>query len=257
MKKRIIIVLITLLIVSGITTFILYNYTEIFGKKLLPLKISTLTIYYTPGLDLETAEKFNTEKEKTIEIQELKLSQDKIKKMQPELNKVKKIKEEKNITEKIYAKLVINKNVNLLIGNKANYLIDGNKTIKISLPTKLFNDIYEQIEKNNKKVLTKIEVKEAILKNTQATIKISNDKNIKLLNKHLNYYPINLETDYKTYNDGYKFELTINSNITLFLYDNKIAYMIDKRKEEEKKNYIIIPDDVYIIAQKLYEASKE
>ena len=248
MKKRIIIVLITLLIVSGITTFILYNYTEIFGKKLLPLKISTLTIYYTPGLDLETAE--------TIEIQELKLSQDKIKKMQPELNKVKKIKEEKNITEKIYAKLVINKNVNLLIGNKANYLIDGNKTIKISLPTKLFNDIYEQIEKNNKKVLTKIEVKEAILKNTQATIKISNDKNIKLLNKHLNY-PINLETDYKTYNDGYKFELTINSNITLFLYDNKIAYMIDKRKEEEKKNYIIIPDDVYIIAQKLYEASKE
>ena len=258
MKKRIVIItIISILIIMGITSVLLYNYTELFGKKLLSLKINSITIQYIPEIDLKSVETINKETQSTLEVQEIKLSKEEIKNLQKEFNKIKKIKKEK-ISDEIYVEILIDKKSTLFIGNKKSYIKENNSISKISIPTNLFNKIYNIIEKNNKKIQKRIELKEAIIKNDQATITISNENNKKTLKEKLIYYPINLDIDYNTYQNGYKYELIINNNIEIYLYEGyegKIAYIIDKSEEETKNYYAIFPKNTYTTIQKIYETS--
>ncbi|MBP5679164.1 MAG: hypothetical protein J6X28_05020 [Bacilli bacterium] len=257
MKKKIIVmVILIILILLGVGGFLLYRYTEVFGKKLIPLKMNSIVIQYAPGMELDQANKMNEGEKPVIEIQEMTLKGAEKKEVQKALSKIQKDKGSKEIFQDQY-EVIINKKITLQVGNGVGYLQEGKKKTKVMIPDSTLETLNEIVGQNKKKVLKDIAFEKAQLKIEGASITVQNKDNIQLLKEALTYYPLTIESDYATYDEGYKAEVILDGTTHIYLYSNKIGYLITKDGETEIKTYVIFINDLYDFIQSIYKVSTE
>ena len=254
-KKIILIIVVVVLILLGVGGYCLYQFTEVFGKKLIPIKINSLIIDYVPGYDFNEANSFNQEENQKIEIQKISLKGEELKIIQKEL---KKIQESSASKKDFYYKyeITINKKVTLQVGNDSNgYLLEGKKKTQVSIPKTTLQKIDAIVEENNEKVISTLSSESFQIKMDGASISLKNPDNIKYIKNSLDYYPITVEHDYHTFQDGYRVELLLDNNIKVYLYDSKIGYILQKDGETDKSTFVIFTDDLYDLVQKIYNVS--
>ena len=253
MKKKIIFIIIGLLIVIGIAVcFCLYQFTEVFGKKIIPVKIDTITLRYTPGYDLATAESLNTEEVPFIEVQEIKITGNDLKNIKKALRKVKKATSSKSEAIVVNYELIINNNVKLEVGENLGFIKKGKKNTEVTIPTQLLEEIQRIVEKNNKKVLKVINSGAVTAKLEGASISIKNENNLKYINDILEYYTVTITEDYKKYDNGYKIELILDNDCHVYIY-SKVGYI----KQKEESGYVVFTKDLYQLIEDIYNKSVE
>lgn len=252
MKKKIFIgIIIAIMILMGGAFFYLYQYTEVFGDKLIPVNINKVSIYYVPGYSLDEANLLNIEKE-VVKKQEIKLSSEERKEIIKYFRKIKgKEKQSKKNNKKLY-EININNTI-LEISEKDGLVTRKNKKNAVKISQDLYNYIEELINKDQQELVKKYEFEEASFLYNKTTINIKN--NVKLIKDQLVFYPIEIEEDYNNYNNGYEMSLTIDQKLHVYLYNNKIAYIVDQRGETEDKYYAICVNRLYEILYKIYEKS--
>jgi len=245
MKKLIPIIILLLLIIGGAVGFYLYQYTEVFGKKIIPIKYKTATLNYVPGFNLDKAVEMNKEKE-VVTIQTIKKKD--LDEVLKELKKVKKSESKKEVVTNYQInidKVVIN------IGEKYGTVTNGKKVTKIKVTDALINRIQEVTENNNDGIIKELTTEAVKVKLDGASITIKNEDNLKYIKNDLYYYPIQLDADYKVYDEGYKAELQLDNNIKIYLYSNNIGYVVNG----EEKTYGIFQDDLLDLVNQIYEIS--
>ena len=249
MKKGIIFTIIIVLLL-GIGIFLLYQFTEVFGEKLVPIKIEQMTIDYVPGYSLEETKTLNQKKE-VVKVQTISISGKDFKKMKSEMHFFTK----KNFTKKQFGghqiDLHINKDVTIQVGNGYGYVIKKGKKTKIKIPNRTMNVIHQIIRKDQKKRVQSIETESVTVKLEGASITIKNAENLGNIQKYLSYYPILLEDDYKTFDNGYLAELILDKNQKVYLYSSKLGYIINGEEQE----YGIFQEDLYNLVKKIYDYS--
>ena len=249
MKKVIIIVLLVIVFIIG-GVFALYQFTDLFGSKIIPKDIKTITINYYPGYNYDTGSKLNTKDKKVIEEQTIKLTKEQINEAKKYLRRIKE-KQLKTKTQLLDRyEVIINDDITIKIDNEDSIM--NNKTIQIPKDgVKLF-DLY--IEDNNKKVLKTIDFKTVLFKLDGSVITVSNKDNIEYIKNSLSYYPITLDNDYKTYNNGYKIEMIFDNKTHLYLYEKtNIAYLTS----DDNKGYVVLTDELYSLLEEIYKVSTE
>ena len=247
MKKWLLIILIIIILLLGGTGFYLYQYTNIFHSKLIP-KINTITINYAPGYDYEKALEKNKENE-FIKIQSIKLSENDIKAIKKDIKSIIEATP-KNKNFDTTNELVINKDTQLIIGEKYAKLIKNKKTTYVKIPNSLVKDTNTLIEKNNNKILEKLTYEKGTIKKDGAVINITKEDNIELIKNALSYYKINQADDYLTFDNGYKELLIINDTINIYLYSSNIGYI-----KSDESYYVIFPNDLEKVINSIYEVS--
>lgn len=246
MKKVIPIIILILLIIIGAVCFYLYEYTEVFGKKLIPISYKTAKLDYVPGYNLDKAKELNTEKE-VVQIQTIKKKD--LDEVLKELKKVKESKSKKEV-DTLY-EIVLDDKVTIKIGKNYGTVIKGKKETKIKIPEALISRIEDVVDNNNNEVIKELTTDTVTAKLDGASINIKNEDNLKYIKKYLKYYPITMDADYKKYDEGYKAELILDNNVKVYLYSNRIGYIING----EEKTYGIFQDDVYDLINQIYEVS--
>ena len=247
MKKWLLITLTVIILLTGGTLFCLYEFTNIFHSKLIP-RINTITLKYAPGYDYEKALEKNKESE-FIKIQSIKLSETDIKAIKKDLKSI----IEATPKDKNFAttnELEIDKDTQLVIGEKYAKLIKNKKTTYVKIPNSLVKDTNDLIEKNNNKVLEKISYEKGTIKKDGAVINITKEDNIELIKNALPYYRINQTDDYLTYDNGYKELLILNDNINIYLYSSNIGYI-----KTNEPYYVIFPNNLEKVINSIYEVS--
>lgn len=254
MKKLIVIILVTILFVVGGVFFYLYQYTEVIEKKIIPVRIENISIKYVPGLSLEDANIINAAKEDSeiIKINELELNKEEINNISKYLKKLqKKEKNKKKNNKKLY-ELTINKTI--LDINEKDGLVTRNKK---KTPVKINQEFYSYLESllsnKNKELVKQYSFKEISFYCNKSTINVKN--NLELFKDEFVFYPIQLDDNYETYNNGYKVSITVDQKINIYLYDNNIAYIIDKSGENEEKYYAVCVNRLYNIVNDIYTKS--
>ena len=187
-----------------------------------------------------------------VKVQELKLSKEEIKEIKKYFRKLKeKEKQAKKDNIKTY-QIIINNTV-LDIYSKDGLVTRKKKTKPVKISQDFYNYIEELLNKEEKKLLKEYEFEEATYFYNKTTINIKN--NLDLIKDQLVFYPIELDADYTKYNDGYDMNLTVDQKLHIYLYNNKIAYIVDQREETEEKYYAICVNRLYDILTKIYEKS--
>ena len=250
MKKIIIpIVVILILLLVGGGIYYLYQYTEIFGKKIIPTKINELSILYVPEYDLDKAKTNNDIEGVEIKIQEIVVSGKELNELKKELRKIS--KSEKDFSDfKDIVEISINNKTVIKINDKIGYV---DKT-KVNIPSQLKNDIDVLIEKNNKKILKTNKFESIVLKMEGSSITVKNKDNLKYLRDSLKYYPITLPADYKTFSDGYIIEVILDNQTHIYLYEKtNVGYI----QQGEEKTFAIFTGDFKEIIKQIHDVSVE
>ncbi len=248
MKKVIIVLLVLIIILCG-GGFALYQFTDVFGSKMIPKDIKSISINYIPGYDYDTGNKLNTKDKKVVEVQTIKLSNEQIKEVKKYLRRIKEKKTSKKDLPDRY-EVVINDKITIKVNGESSIM--NNKVVQ--MPKDLVNLLDLYIEDNNKQVLKTIDFKTVLFKLDGSVITVSNKDNIEYIKNSVNYYPITLEADYKTYNNGYSIEMVFDNKIHLYLYkDSNIAYL----DNEGTKSYVILTEELYDLLIDIYKVSTE
>ena len=251
MKKSILIILVTVIIIAGGTLFYLYTYTDIINKKLIP-KVESLTLVYSPAYDYEAALEKNKGDTEFIKLQEINIGKKDLEELKKDLKAVK----EDESKEKKYTKigeLKINKDYRLIIGEKKGKLISkDNKETNVKIPTSLSSKMNKYIEDNNKKVFETPNYEKGVIKKDGAVINLTNKTNIDIVKEALSYYRINQSDDYLTFDGGFKEILVLNDAMDIYLYSsNNIGYI----KTADQAYYVIFPNGLEEIVRTIYEIS--
>ena len=261
-KKWLFIVLgvILFIVLAGVGFFCVYQFTDVFGGKVIPKKIDSITIRYAPGYNIATAEALNA-KEKYIEFQEVSLTGDEFKNMKTQLSKIRE-KKEKSTQETDQLEMVdnyevlVNKKIKLLVGDKYGMVVDGKKKTTVVLSNSFTTQLQKIVDKNNKKVIKTIPTENVFIKMEGASIQIKSKSNLKLIQDALSYYPVNINADYKNYDDGYHVEVILDNNVILYLYkDSALGYLSMKEGENDLSTFVVLQDNLYDLIQQIYETS--
>lgn len=245
MKKVIPIIILVLLIIGGAVCFYLYQYTEVFGKKIIPINYKTATLSYVPGYSLDAAKEMNKEKE-VVQVQTIKKKD--LEQVLKELKKVKKSESKKDIVTNY--EITLDK-VIVKIGDKYGTVTKGKNVTKIKVTDSLISRIEEVVDNNNNGLIKELTTDTATVKLDGASISIKNEDNLKYIKKELNYYPITMDADYKKYDEGYKAELQLDNSVKVYLYSNRIGYIVN----DEEKTYGIFQEDLLDLLNQIYEVS--
>lgn len=248
-------VLFVILIVCGVV-FYLYQYTEVFGKKVIPAKVESIQIQYVPGIDFKTIQKLN-EKEEVVKVEKVSLSKEEIKSIKKHLSRVRESSIKKQSIDVESYQLVINDKIILHIGDEFGIVENGKKTTNVSISNEVIETIQNITNKNNKKILKKIETENIIVKLEGSSITLKDKDNLKNVQESLTYYPISLKEDYKNYQDGYKIEMILDNNTKVYLYESSIGCIVQKNNEETTNTYAIFTNGTYDLIQNIYKISIE
>ena len=256
-KKIIIIIIIAIMILGGVGGFLLYQYTELFGKKLIPLKIQSIEIQYIPGYDLGTGEQFNTEGKNVVEVQNISLKGSELNSFKKELKKIKKSTTKNEELYSIQYRIVLNKKTIIKVGNEVGDIQKGKNFTPLVIPKSTLSEIEKIVDKNNKKALTKITTENVTAKLDGASITIKNKNNLNYIYDYLSYYPIQITEDYTKYEGGYKTTLILDNNTKVYLYNDHIGYISQKEGEQDTSTYGIFTKNLYELIQDIYKVSTE
>lgn len=256
MKKRnaiiLICVLVLILVCGGL--YYLWEYTEVFGKKVIPLKIESIVVQYTPGFSLKEAETFNQDEKKSVEVQKIPLKGEQLKDVQRVIHGIKK---GKGTSEKIFHddfEVIINDKVTVQMGEDVGYVIQGKNKTKVKIPSSCYEEVLKIVEKNNKKVITKISSDAITVKLDGAKMSIQNKDNLQYIHDALSYYPVAIDIPYAEYEEGYQAEIIL-SDKTLYLYKDRIGYLVQKEGEQDTSTYVVLMDDLLDLVQQIYQKS--
>ena len=219
-----------------------------FKNKYIP-NMNKVQIEYVPGFDFNKAEEMNKTETTKIEVQKTNLSEQEQKKLKKQINKISK-KTKKKDFEVLY-KISIDKNNTLYLGKEIGIIQKKNKDTYLEIPASLNEYITELIEKNNEKILTKITFNSFTIKKSGAGITLTNEDNIKIVQKALPYYKITLQGDYSSYDNGYQATIYIDDDITIYLYNDNIGYI----KNKDESFYVIFPYNLYEAIDSIYRIS--
>ena len=256
MKKKIIwIVLgvILMLCLLGAGVYYLYQYTEVFGKKVIPVKMDSVVVRYVPGYDFDDVNKLNTGEKEVVPIQEVSLTKKEIKEIQSILRGTSSIDSSKKEISNYKYEIVINKKTTIYVQQKKGFVTTDNKTNTIIIPNRLHTTIDFILQKNNKKVLKTPEFQDVVLKLEGSSITVKNKDNLKYIKDYISYYPISMDGDYKIYNNGYKAEVILDGKTHIYFYSSKIGYI----QENDAKTFVIFSEDLYDLIHQIYEKSIE
>ena len=256
MKKKIaIIACIILFIIFLFGLYCLYEYTELFGKKIIPITIDSVSVQYTPGYDMKEATVFNEDEKKTIEIQTLKLKGDNLKAIKKCLRKVKK---GKNVSGDIFHDsydVIVNDKITVQMGDGIGYVQKGKNRTKVTIPSRCYEEVGKLVEKNNKKVVKTLSSETYQIKIDGASINVQNKDNKEYLQDALSYYPVSIDAPYDTYEEGYKAELILDSDRKVYFYSEKIGYILQKEGEQDTSTYVVFINDLYDLVNQIYQKS--
>ena len=256
MKKKIIFIIVGVILIGCIVgVLLLYQFTEIFGKKVIPVKVNSITLRYTPGYDVKTAESLNTDKEKFIEVQEIKLKGDDLQRIKRAVRKIKNYSSSTSEAIVDQYELIINNDVVVEVGEAKGIVVQGKKSTSVIIPSSTYQEIEKIVDDNNKKVLKTISTDTVTVKLEGASISIQNKDNLKYIKEYLFYYPVSIKEDYKKYDDGYKIEMILDQNVHLYLYNDKIGYLSQKDGETDTSTYVVFTNNMFDLIQKIYETS--
>ena len=250
MKKVIIpIVIIVVLILLGGGIYYAYQNTELFGKKVVPIKISDVSILYVPGYDIDDAKKLNSGEKEIVKIQEIKINSKELKTIKNDLRKITK-KEKKNKDFKGKYEILVNGKTTIRINEKNGY-IDKDS---VAIPNSLLNDIDALIDKNNDKVIKTNTFESIVIKMSGSSITVKNKDNLKYLHDSLLYYPMTLSADYKTFDNGYKIEAILDNQTHIYLYEStNVGYI----QEKDNATFAIFTGDFKNIIKQIHDKSVE
>ncbi len=250
MKKIIIpIIVILILALLGGGFYYLYQYTEVFGKKIIPTKINNITIEYVPGYDIEKAKGNNELDGIEIKIQEIKLDERKASIIKSDLRKI--TKSDKKTDD-------FNSKIELLLNDKTVIKINKNEGIinnnSINIPNSLLNDIDAIIDENNEKILKTNSFESIVLKMNGSSITVKNKDNLDYLKNSLLYYPITLPNDFKTFDNGYKIEVILDNQTHIYLYENtNVGYI----QQQESSTFAVFDENFKDIINRIHDISVE
>lgn len=259
MKKKLPLILggiVLLLAIAGVTVFCLFQYTEVFGKKIIPLNIKSVSIQYVPGYDLDTVATYN-EKEEVLPIQNIKLSGKDLTSFKGQVSKIRENKVKTTTKILHHYNVVINDNVTVEVGDGMGYVLNGKRKKEVIIPNSTMNAILSIIEKNNKKILKNLTTENVTLKLEGSSISVKNEDNLKYIKESLSYYPISIKEEYKNYQGGYKVEMVLDNNVKVYFYESGIGYISQKDGETDTSTYAIFIDNVYELAEQIYKVSVE
>lgn len=249
MKKKSILItsiVVFILLIAGVCTY-LFLFTEVFGMKILPTNIESISVSYIPGNMLDCDKKF-------IKKQEFKLTESEIKKIKPLLKGISK----KNYKDKVVGKydLTINKNVHLYLDKDSSYVVRNKKNTKTSFQNELYDVLDEMIvEKQNKEYYTTINFTNIVLKKDGASITIQNKNNLELLKKYLRFTKIEvLDEDTKTFGDVV-LEVRVDNTYVISIFNNNLAGIKDLQKNEFF--FAIADEKLFDTANSIYTLSIE
>lgn len=257
MKKKIFIILILIIVLGGIGCCFLYQYTELFGKKLVPLKIKSIEIQYIPGYELGIGEQMNTSETIDIDVQSISLKGSELNTFKKELKKIKKATAKNEELYPVQYKVILNKKTELKIGSGVGDIQEGNDYTPIVIPKSTISELDSIVSKNNKKVLKNINTENVTIKIDGASITIQNKDNLKYIRDYLAYYPIHITEDYQKYDDGYKTTLILDNNVKVYLYNDSIGYISQKEGDNDTSTYGIFTNDLYGLIEDIYKVSTE
>jgi len=248
MKKVLIVILVVVLLLLGGGFFYIYQYTDIIRSRLIP-KINQITLEYAPGYNYEDALKKNEGETEFIKIQSLKLKENDIKSIK---NSIKGIKEVSLKTKEFptICELKIDKDTNLIVGEKNAKLIKGKKTTYVKTTKSLLNNINNIIDKNNEKVLEKLTYTNVTIKKDGAVINITNEDNKKIIQEAISYYRINQSDDYLSYDGGYKEQVILDDATKIYLYSSNIGYI-----KGQESFYVVFPNNLEEAVNSIYQVS--
>ena len=246
-------------IVIGILIFVmilflcLFFFTNIFKSTLIPMNVKNISIQYIPTYPISYEEQKNEKEQNIYELITISLKKNDVKLVKSSLKKIKKSIAKKKSDDAI-ARILIDQDTTLLVGEKQGVIIRDKKETPITYSNQFSDLILSYIEKNNQKIFEKISFEKASIYSDGAHISISNDDNINLLKDYLKYYPINRLEDYNQYDGGSKMQLVLDNQNTIYLYSDHSAYCVLKDKDPF---YAAFPIELQEIIQKIIDLSTE
>ncbi len=250
MKKKLIIIGgIILFIIIGVLAY-LFFFTNILQNKLIP-KLENTTIEYAPGMDYQKAIEGNQAETPMIEMQTIKLSEQEIKELKKLLKPVKESSKKKDFSG--FAKINLNKDSSILIGEKFGKLENKKETKYITITKSLLKRINELIKNNNDKVLNSLSFEKFVIRKNGAVITLANKTNIEIVKEALPYYNINLQEDYSTYDNGYQEIVILDDTTIIYLYNNNIGYI----RNNNENYYVVFPYGLKDEVESIYNKSIE
>ncbi|MBR3211241.1 MAG: hypothetical protein IKF71_04830 [Bacilli bacterium] len=255
MKKGVFIAIVLAIILGTVGIIYLYQYTEVFGKKLIPLKIESIEVQYIPGYDIEAAEQFISDEKVKIDVQKIQITGEDLITLKKELRDVRKSKQKNEELYPVRYKVIINEDLIMKVGNAAGDLQKDKEIKPIIVPASLDSHIEKLIDDNNKSVVKKISTETVKIKMEGASITIKSQDNLTYVKESLNYYPIHIDEDYKNYEGGYKITLFLDNNVQVYLYNEKIGYIAQKDGDKDISTYAIFTEDLYELINKIYDVS--
>lgn len=254
MKKFIIPIILVIIIVGIGVCFYLYQFTEVFGKKILPPSISSISIQYTPGLALDDALALNTQEKEVIKPITLSLNKDEVNYLEKSFRNVKKISKAGKDLKKQY-EITINKNITISVYEDGALVERGKTKTSIKIPTEALGIIADAVEIHNEEVVKKLSFEKIILKYQGSSITVTEEENLRYLKEYLTYYPVTLEGDYKTYHNGYDMEIILDDTTRIYLYSSNLSYISLKEGEKDVSTYAFISHDLYHLVQQIFDIS--
>ena len=244
------------LVLVGVTLFVLFQYTEVFGKKVVPLNIQSITIQYAPGYDLNTVSTMN-QKETVVEVQKIELKGKDLDSFKKELSKV--TKSESSSKKEIVPQyeVLINKKVTLQGEDAKGFVVECKKKTRVKLPSSFQNKIQDLMNANNKKILKTIATQNVTFKVDGSIITVKNKDNLKYIQDALVYYPVQIKEDFKAYQGGYKVEVILDNNVKVYLYDNSIGYVLQKEGETDTSTYGVFTEGLEELLKQIHQISVE
>ncbi len=248
MKKIYIIIGCGLLFVV-LTFLCIFQFTDLFHNSLLP-KIKSITIEYVPGYNYSIALEENEKSETPfVEFQNITLKEKKLRKIKKLLNGIKKSKNKKDGFEAL-GNIVFSEDSHLLFGKNVGKLTVSNKTVFVTIPNALYQELDSLMNDNNSKILKKLNFQNCTLKVEGASIVLTNADNKKNVQSRLLYYPVSINSDYFSFDGGYKEIIQLDQQV-IYLYSSNIGYI----DSENEKTFVIFPYDLKSCIQQIYKKS--
>lgn len=245
MKKRVFIIIGVIIIVLLCVVSYLFFFTEVFGKKLLPVSINNISIKYIPSNNLDYNERYVNEVN-------IKLEKADFQKVKSLIKKVKKSDlKDKNSSGKY--KVVINNDCELIIGEDSSYVMRDKKRDIVTISDELYTEIENIVRKNNDKIFTKVNFKEVIIKKDSASITVKNKYNLELYKDCMSFLNVKLTDEEISKIGEYKMELIVDTNMHVYIYDNNISKIFNKEKNETF--FAVSNERLYTISDSIYVSS--
>lgn len=246
--KVFIIIGIVLVVIIGCCC--LFFCTNLFRSTLLPINMKNISIQYIPTYSLSYEEEKNEDNTPVLELQTITLKDKDLKKMKISLKKIKKGIAKKKVDA--IARVIIDKNTKLLIGEKSGVLVQGKKETPITYSTELSQLIASFIDQNNERIFTTISFESASIISDGTHITISNKDNMKLLKEYAKYFKMNRSGDPVSY--GSSIRLIFDNQDTIYLYSDHSAYCVFK---DTDPFYATYPEELLLTVQKILELSTD